>query len=43
LGHSSPAITQRIYQHVVGDLQGQAMATIDAALRPDTPAMLSAA
>ena len=34
LGHSSPAITQCIYQHVLGDLQKQAMATVDETLRP---------
>lgn len=34
LGHASPAITQRIYQHVGADLQQQAITEIDRALRP---------
>lgn len=36
LGHASPAITQRIYQHVGADLQHQAIAEIDRALRART-------
>jgi integrase len=34
LGHANPAITQRLYQHVVGDLQKQAIDALDGALRP---------
>jgi len=33
LGHASPAITARLYQHVTGELQGIAVGAIDQALR----------
>jgi integrase len=34
LGHANPGITQRLYQHVLGDLQKDAIDEIDRALRP---------
>jgi len=36
LGHASPAITARLYQHVTGDLQRMATAAVDKALSPRT-------
>jgi integrase len=32
LGHANPAITQRLYQHVIGDLQRRAIDVLDSAL-----------
>lgn len=33
LGHSSPAITQRTYQHIIGEMQDQAIEEIDRTLQ----------
>lgn len=33
LGHANPGLTQRLYQHVIGDLQSQATKAIDEALQ----------
>lgn len=37
LGHANPAITTRLYQHTIGDLQQRAIASLDGALAGRAP------